>query len=117
MQDPSASIAAMAEKCRALIEGHKITEKALPRALLPKHLRWMCDRIEKHAADWPDTKLHRWIGFIQCAMIANGILDLAGTKRMFDSVKNEYLLTSKDQDLTDHLDPDSSFEIDVGGQG
>jgi hypothetical protein len=117
MTDPSASIAAMAEKCRSLIEGHNITAKNLPHALVPKHLLWMCDRIEKHANDWPDTKLHRWIGFIQCAMIANGILDLMGTKKMFDSVKNEYVLTSEDQDLTDHLDPDSSFEIDVGGQG
>ncbi len=50
-------------------------------------------------------------------MIANGILDLAGTKEMFDSVKNAYLLTRDDQDLTDHLDPDSSFEMDLGGQG
>jgi hypothetical protein len=116
MQDPGASIAAMAEKCRSLIERHNTTEKDLPRALLPIHLLWMCDRIEKHAGEWPDTKLHRWIGFVQCAMMANGILDLAGTKKMFDSVKNEYL-TREDQDLTDHLDPDSSFGIDIGGQG
>jgi hypothetical protein len=117
MQDPSASIAAMAEKCRSLIEGHTKNEKDLPRALLPSHLLWMCERIERHAADWPDTKLHRWIGFVQCAMMANGILDLAGTKKMFNSVKNEYLITKEDQDLTDHLDPDSSFGIDLGGQG
>jgi hypothetical protein len=117
MTDPSASIAAMAEKCRSLLEEHNIGRQDLPHALDPKHLLWMCDRIETHANDWPDTKLHRWIGFIQCAMIANGILDLVGTKRMFNSVKNEYVLTSEDQDLTDHLDPDISFEIDVGGQG
>ena len=117
MQDASPSIAAMAEKCRRLIESHHITDKNLPPALLPNHLRWMCDLIEKHAADWPDTKLHRWIGFVQCAIIANGIIDLAGTKKMFDSVNNEYLKTSEDQDLTDHLDPRSSFDIDVGGQG
>jgi hypothetical protein len=117
MQDPSASIAAMAEKCRSLIEGYNIAGKDFPRALLPKHLLWMCDQIEKHAAKWPDTKLHRWIGFVQCAMLANGILDLAGIKKMFDSVKNEYLITSADQDLTDHLDPDNTFDIDVGGQG
>ena len=107
----------MAEKCRTLIEGHHATGKDLQRPLLPKHLLWMCARIETHATDWPDTKLHRWIGFIQCAMIANGILDLAGTKEMFDSVKNAYLLTRDDQDLTDHLDPDSSLEMDLGGQG
>jgi hypothetical protein len=70
----------------------------------------------KHATDWPETKLHRWIGFVQCAMMANGILDLPGIKGMFDSVKNAYLETSQDQDLTDHLDPDNSFDIDVGGR-
>ena len=117
MQDRSASIAAMAETCRSLIEGHNVTQNDLPRPLLPNHLIWMCDRIEKHAANWPDTKLHRWIGFVQCAMMANGILDLAGTKKMFDSVKNDYLETCEDRDLTDHLNPDSSFDIDVGGQG
>ncbi len=117
MQDPSASIAAMAEKCRSFIEAHKLTRKDLPPALMPKHLLWMCDRIEKHAADWPDSKLHRWIGFVQCAMMSNGILDLPGTKTMFDSIKNEYLTTSEDQDLTDHLDPNSSFDMEVGGQG
>jgi hypothetical protein len=117
MQDSSASVAAMAEKCRTLIEAHIVSRTDLPPAVAPKHLLWMCDQIEKHTGDWPDTKLHRWIGFIQCAMIANGILDLAGAKLMFDSVKNEYLRTSEDQDLTDHLDPESSFDIDVGGQG
>jgi hypothetical protein len=117
MQDSSASIAAMAEKCRTLIEGHIVSRKDLPRAISPNHLLRMCDRIEKHTADWPDTKLHRWIGFVQCGMIANGILDLPGAKSMFDSVKNEYLKTSEDQDLTDHLDPESTFDIDVGGQG
>jgi len=117
MQDASPSIAAMAEKCRSLIESNPITQKDLPPALLPIHLSWMCDLIEKHATDWPDSKLHRWIGFVQCAIIANGIIDLAGTKKMFDSIKNEYLKTSEDHDLTDHLDPYSSFDIEVGGQG
>lgn len=117
MQTPTASIVAMADKCRSLIEARNVTQKDLPPPLLPSHLVWMCDRIEKHATDWPDTKLHRWIGFVQCAMMANGILDLPGIKEMFDSVKNAYLETSEDQDLTDHLDPDSSFDIDVGGQG
>lgn len=117
MQTPTASIVAMADKCRSLIEGCSVTQRDLPLQLLPSHLVWMCDRIEKHATDWPHTKLHRWIGFVQCAMMANGILDLPGIKEMFDSVKNAYLETSEDQDLTDHLDPDSSFDIDVGGQG
>ena len=117
MQDSSASFGAMAEKCRILIEGHNGSLQNLPAAISPSHLLRMCDRIEKHAGDWPETKLHRWIGFIQCGIIANGILDLAGAKAMFDSVKHEYLKTSEDQDLTDHLNSESTFDIDVGGQG
>jgi hypothetical protein len=117
MQNPTASIVAMADKCRSLIEAGNVTQKDLPPSLLPSHLVWMCGRIEKHVTDWPATKLHRWIGFVQCAMMANGILDLPGIKGMFDSVKNAYVDTCEDQDLTDHLDPDSSFDIDVGGRG
>lgn len=117
MHDRSASVVAMADKCRSLIQGHETTGNDLPPALRPRHLVWMCDQIERRAEHWPDSKLHRWIGFVQCALMANRILDLDGAKNMFDSVKNAYLITSDDQDLTDHLDPDSSFIIDVGGQG
>ncbi len=45
-----------------------------------KHLLWMCDRIETHAEGGPATKLHRWIGFVQAAMLANRMLDLDGLK-------------------------------------
>jgi hypothetical protein len=107
----------MAEKCRTLIKASDIAGDELPEPLRSTHLLWMCDQIEQHAGSWPDTKLHRWIGFVQCAMIANRILDLRDAKAMFDSVKNQYMLTSEDQDLTDHLNPNSAFEIDVGGQG
>jgi hypothetical protein len=117
MQDRSVLIAAMAEKCRALIEASDIAGADLPEPLRSKHILWMCDQIEQHADDWPDTKLHRWIGFVQCAMMANRILDLDGTKAMFDPVKNAYRETCEDQDLTDHLNPNSPFEIDMGGQG
>ena len=113
-------IAAMAQKCRGLIEKAESTGGGtddMPPALRPRHLLWMCDRVERHAADWPETKLHRWIGFVQCGMLADGMIGLAGLKAMFDEAKNAYGADSDDQDLIDHLDPDSSFEVDIGGQG
>jgi hypothetical protein len=73
----------------------------------------MCDTIEDHANDWPATRLHRWIGFIQGGMIANHILDLDGAKAMFDQVKIAYGGGSEDEDLIDHL----AVEMDIGGQG
>jgi hypothetical protein len=36
---------------------------------------------------------------------------------MFDEVKKEYGVDSADDDLIDHLDPESSFKFDIGGQG
>jgi hypothetical protein len=50
-------------------------------------------------------------------MIANFMLDLDGAKGMFNKVKVEYGPIAKDQDLLDHLDPTTSFELEVGGQG
>jgi hypothetical protein len=75
----------------------------------------MCDKIEEHAEDGPATKLHRWIGFVQCAMLAHRMLDLDGAKAMFDEAKVAHGETS--EDLLDHLDPTSSFELDIGGEG
>jgi hypothetical protein len=45
--------------------------------------------------------LHRWIGFVQRAIMANGIPDLPGVKGMFVSVKNAYIETSEDQEGRD----------------
>jgi hypothetical protein len=51
-------------------------------------------------------------------MLANRMLDLDGLKAMFDNAKRDHGETSEDlEDLTDHLDPTSSFEFDIGGQG
>jgi hypothetical protein len=117
MENTNPAIAAMADRCKTLIEESAVASNDLPKALQSRHLLWMCDKIEQHAEDWPDTKLHRWIGFVQCAMMANGMLDLTGAKAMFDTIKNEYRPSTGDQDLIDHLDPNSSFEMELGGQG
>jgi len=117
MHDASLLLVAMAEQCRELIQQSTQADTDLPQALHASHLLWMSDRVRDHAEDWPATKLHRWIGFIQCGMMANRMLDFTGATEMFDAVKNAYGESSKDNDLIDHLDPRSSFELDIGGQG
>ena len=115
MDNSSLFITAMADKCKgAILKWHK-PELDLPTPIQPKHLEWMCDNIDKHAEDWPATKLHRWIGFVQCAMLANRMLDLDGVKAMFAEAKVAHGETS--EDLLDHLDPKSLFEVDIGGEG
>ena len=89
----------------------------MPKALHPKHLIWMCDQIQKGAQTWPVTRLHRWIGLVQAAILANRMLNLEEIRAMFDEVKRSHEVSSGDQDLTDHLDVYSSFKLDLGGQG
>lgn len=111
-------IGAMARQCKQLIRQSSTTESSLPSTLQPAHLVWMCNQIEEHSEDTPATKLHRWIGFVQCALLAHGILDLDGLKEMFHEAKRDHGETAEDlEDLTDHLDPSSSFEFEIGGEG
>ncbi len=118
MENADRLVVAMTEQCRRLIQQWDKPAPELPKALQPKHLLWMCKKIEEHAEDGPATKLHRWIGFVQGAMLANRMLDLDGLRAMFDEAKAAHGETNEDiEDLTDHLDPTSSFEFDIGGQG
>jgi hypothetical protein len=115
MDTASLLVKAMAEECRGLILEWNKPELDLPEALQRKHLERMCDRIEQHAEDWSTARLNRWIGFVQCAMMANRILDIDAIKEMFDKVKNAF--GEANEDLLDHLDPSSPFEFDIGGEG
>ncbi|MCA9083334.1 MAG: hypothetical protein KDA81_04725 [Planctomycetaceae bacterium] len=110
-------IAAMAEQCKAHLGSSASSASGLPQPLHSKHLFWMCEQIVEHSDEWPVTKLHRWLGFVQCGILANRILDFEGIKAMFEESKNTYGTEEIDNDLADHLDPQNSFEIDVGGQG
>jgi hypothetical protein len=111
-------VRAMAEKCLRIIQDKPADVRfGLPESLRPNHLRRMCNQIVEHTEDWPATKLHRWIGFVQAGMVANLMLDLDGAKAMFNNVKEQYGSTTNDQDLVDHLDPTTSFEMEIGGQG
>ena len=117
MDNGSLLVVGMAEQCKALIHNSEQIDLDLPRAIHPQHLMWMCERILEHAEEWPRTKLHRWIGFIQCGMMANQMLHFRELQAMFDEVKKEYGVNSADDDLIDHLNSESSFKLDIGGQG
>jgi hypothetical protein len=117
MEPGSLLIVAMAEKCREIIGRSQEPVLALPAALRPKHLLWMCERIQEHAEKWPLSKLHRWIGFLQAGIIANRMLTFDDAKAMFDTAKNCYGASGDDRDLLDHLNSQSDFEIEIGGQG
>ena len=116
MDNTSLLIVAMAQQCRALIGESQNADSDLLPALHRNHLLWMCECIEKHVEEWPVTKLHRWIGFIQGGMLANRMLDFDTAKSMFDEAKNAYGVSGADEDLLDHLDPTSDFELDIGGE-
>lgn len=108
----------MAERCLNIIQEKPTDVRfGLPESLRPDHLRWMCKKIVEHAEDWPISKSHRWIGFVQAGMIANLMLDLDGAKAMFSKLHEKYGSIANDPDLLDHLDPTTSFEIETGGQG
>ena len=115
MNDNQLLIRAMAVECERLVMETEFNGTCLPDSLQQSHVRWMCVEVEEHADDWPSSKLHRWIGFIQCALLANQVLDLDSLKSMFDNAKIAYGGT--DDDLLDHLNPENPFEIDVGGPG
>jgi hypothetical protein len=115
MDNAAVLASAMAEKCREYIRNWEKTEHLLPKALKAVHLDWMCGQILNHVEDWPPTKLHRWIGFIQSGMLANRMTDLEGLKETFAKVKIAFGETC--EDLADHLDTCSSFELDIGGSG
>jgi hypothetical protein len=106
---------AMIERCREMILEHEDLGRELPEPLRSRHLVAMCDRLTEHVDDWTAVKLSRWIGFLQCAMIANRMIDLEGAKEMFDQAKNAFGESSRD--VLDHLDPDQAFEFEIGGEG
>ena len=113
--DNAPLIMAMAEQCSKIIEAWKEPLSKQPESLHLTHLQWMCRKIALNAETWPATKVHRWIGFVQGGMIANGLLGLDDAKKMFDSAKKDY--PGIEEDLFDHLNPNDYFELEIGGEG
>ena len=101
----------MVDQCRQLVRRLPGADSNMPLPFRQEHLFWMCDQLNEHTESWPETRLHRWIGFIQAALLANDVLDLDGLKNMFDKAKVAY--GKMGEDLFDHLNPDSTFEFDM----
>jgi hypothetical protein len=114
----------VAEECRNAIRRALVEQEGTvpdPKQQLdnptgPAHLLWMCDKIQAKVDDWPATRLHRWIGFIQCGMISMGLTDLDGARRIISEAKTIFA-EDEDQDLKDHQDPTNPFFLDIGGEG
>ena len=117
MSDPRMLISAMAEKCLEIIQKSPKADHGLLPGLEQPHLLEMCDRLRARTDEWPLTRLHRWLGYLQAGLIANRMIDLAGAKRMFDTVKNAFGAVEDDPNFVDHLDDENPFEMDLGGQG
>lgn len=83
----------------------------------PDHLLKMLDRLTHKANEeaWPDTKLHRWLGWVMGCMACHGI---AGHSRLQHLVgeSKRYFDEKPDEDLESHLNPDSPFRFDIGGE-
>lgn len=109
-------VASMAEQCIATILKSNMCNWELPYTLQTKHLLRMCDEVANHATDWPEEKLHRWIGFIQGGLLANNILNLDEVIVMFVVAKESYSPPEADPDLVDHLAPDETYSISIGNQ-
>jgi hypothetical protein len=106
---------AMIEECQDMIHKDMRPSDAFPAPLRKEHLLWMCDQLFDHVDGWTAAKMNRWVGFVQCALIANGTINLTQAKAMFEGAKNAF--GEPDQDLLDHLDPANNFEMEFGGEG
>jgi len=115
MQQHELMMVAMAEKCGQLLQESQTTNATLATVLQPAHLQWMCGQLQKHAEHWPQAKQHRWLGYIQAGLVAHGIIDLPKVKSMFDDAKVAY--SDACGDWLEHLDHESAYKVDIGGQG
>jgi hypothetical protein len=82
-------------------------------AITRDHLIWMCDQIID--SDWPTSKMHRWVGFIQGILIAKGLSTIDEERTLVSETKLMFR-EEHDYELWDHHNPDCPFELDIGGE-
>ena len=116
MEKSKLLVVSMAEQCASIILKSNMCNWELPYTLQPKHLLWMCDEVANHARDWPAEKLHRWIGFVQCGLLANNILNLDEAKQMLAHAIEYYGHQDAEIDLIDHLEPNDSYTVEIGNE-
>jgi hypothetical protein len=56
----------------------------------PAYLLWMCDQIVEKSQEWPATRLHRWVGYIQGCLVHGGISTLEDEKTAVREVKKSF---------------------------
>jgi len=89
------------------LDSLKVDSEVSPQTLLE-----MCDRITRKADEWPDEKLFLRIGYVQGVMVALNICGMDKIKNIAQDARNgrkDYV------DLLDHNDPESPFQIELGG--
>lgn len=84
----------------------------------PDRLLTMIEKLIHKAEqdEWPDTKLHRWLGWIMGCMACHNI---AGIEKLEQIVTSSKMCFGEkaDEELEAHHNPDSSFRLDIGGEG
>lgn len=53
---------------------------AIPEGCTREHLSWMCETAVAQAANWPEDKTSRWLGFVQGVMTVQGLLTVAAER-------------------------------------
>ena len=84
----------------------------------PDHLLRMLEKLVHKANhdEWSDTKLHRWLGWVMGCMACHNIAGLDRLKEIVSHAKLHFG-EIEDDELDEHNNPDSSFNLDIGGEG
>lgn len=76
----------------------------------------LCCNLERRAETWPESRLHRALGFVQGVLVARGVTSYADQLALINGLKVAYP-EDTDEELQEHLDPKSPFQLDLGGPG
>jgi hypothetical protein len=113
MESKHLTFVALARRCKQRIEESTAADPDLPASLRVGHLLWMCSRIELASDRTSLVRLNRWLGFLQGAMMANGIIDLSTAKNIFAEAS---IANGESEEVwLEHLDPQSALHpyVDV----
>jgi hypothetical protein len=86
----------IAVECLAIIQekvsdlGEIRSYSAEEKTTLPEHCIWMCERVRDNFDQWSPTMSHRWLGFIQGVMVANGWTTTKELRRIIRRLKQSY---------------------------
>ena len=76
----------------------------------------LCRNLERRVDKWPETRLHRALGFIQGVLVARGASSYEEQMARIDKLKVAFP-EDADEELQEHLDPESPFWLDLGEPG